>query len=150
MSSLATSPATLLGLDVGSRRIGVAVARADVRIAQPLCTLDAVDAPLERIASLADEHQAGLIVVGWPRGLDGQTTDQTRTVEAFVTELKAKLSLPVELQDEALTSQKAETELTQRGKPYDKADVDALAATFILEDYLATQTPVPAVELPHV
>jgi len=129
--------ATILGLDVGTVRIGVAVARHDVRIAQPLTTLTVGESDsMERLAALAREQQAGMFVVGWPRGLQGQSTGQTHSTEAFAERLRQVSGLPVVLQDEALTSQRAETELQQRGKPFAKADVDALAATYILEDYL--------------
>lgn len=134
---------TILGLDVGTVRIGVAVARHDVRIARPLTTLT-VDDPdsdiMTRLTTLAQEQQAGMFVVGWPRGLQGQSTDQTHSTEAFAERLRQASGLPVSLQDEALTSQRAETELAQRGKPFAKADVDALAATYILEDYLTSTT----------
>lgn len=128
----------LLGLDVGSVRIGTAIARADVRIAQPLVTVDNNDQVFETIATLITEHGVTAIVVGWPRGMQGQTTKQTKYAEAFVEALRQRVNLPVHLQDEALTSQKAETELRNRNKPFDKAAVDALAATYILDDYLAT------------
>lgn len=128
----------LLGLDVGSVRIGAAIARADVRIAQPLVTVDNNDQVFETIAALITEHGVTAIVVGWPRGMQGQTTEQTKYAEAFVEALRQRVNLPVHLQDEALTSQKAETELRNRHKPFDKAAVDALAAAYILDDYLAT------------
>ena len=125
-----------LGLDVGSVRIGAALARADVRIAQPLKTLAAGDHAYDDILALVAEHGVTALVVGWPRGLQGQTTDQTSYVETFVEGLRGRLHLPVYLQDEALTSQKAEAELRAHNKPFAKAEVDALAATYILDDYL--------------
>ena len=71
-----------------------------------------------------------------PRGLDGQRTEQTIYTENFVQELKSHLKLPVYTQDEAVTSRKAEEELTKRGKQYTKEDIDSLAATYILDDFL--------------
>jgi putative Holliday junction resolvase len=68
--------------------------------------------------------------------MQGQSTDQTRTVEAFGKQLEERLTIPLYWIDEALTSQKAEIELRSRGKPYSKGDIDALAATYILEDFL--------------
>lgn len=128
----------LLGLDVGSVRIGVSLARADVRIAKPLITLQNDDRIFEAITSLITEHGVTVLVVGWPRGMQGQETAQTKSVEAFVTELRKHITMPLHLQDEALTSQKAEQELHSRRKPFAKADVDALAATYILDDYILT------------
>lgn len=129
---------TLLGIDIGSQRIGVALARLDVRIPQPLTTIvtDNVGDAMRQLIELVAKHDVIAVVAGWPRGLAGQATEQTRTVEAFVERLKVAVSVPVHLQDEALTSHKAEAELTARRKPYSKADIDALAATYILDDYL--------------
>lgn len=126
----------ILGLDVGEKRIGLALARGDVRISHPLTTLvnDAdVEAELKQIIA---REQITRLVVGLPRNLSGQSTAQTTIAEAFADSLGKTTGLPVILQDEALTSVKAEDELRSRGKPYDKGDVDALAATYILQDYL--------------
>jgi putative holliday junction resolvase len=129
----------LLGLDVGSVRIGVASARSDVAIPQPLKTLDYSEDVWQDIVAVMSEYQATDLVIGWPRNLQGEMTEQTRFVEHFVDNLRQHVAIPIHLQDEALTSHKAETELRARNKPYQKAEVDALAATFILEDYLQTQ-----------
>ncbi len=129
---------TLLGIDIGTRRTGVALARLDVRIPQPLTTIETDDIgdAIRQIIVLIAEHDVVAVVAGWPRGLAGQTTGQTESVGSFVEQLKASATVPVYLQDEALTSQKAEAELSARQKPYVKGDIDALAATYILEDYL--------------
>ncbi|MFI5275496.1 MAG: Holliday junction resolvase RuvX [Candidatus Saccharimonadales bacterium] len=133
-----TQNGSLLALDVGARRIGVALASAGAYFAKPLATLDHTNDIFTEISGLAKEHDVTVIVVGYPRGLEGQTTEQTKTIEAFVDELRTHVSVSVEWQDETLTSVKAETELASRhkGGVYNKADVDALAATYILEDYL--------------
>jgi putative Holliday junction resolvase len=127
----------LLALDVGERRVGVSRAHSDVRIAQPLLTLERTQAVFEEIQELVEANQAVVLVVGLPRGLEGQDTAQTKTVRDFASQLETLLQVPIVLQDEALTSHKAEAELEKRGKPYAKGDVDALAATYILEDYMA-------------
>jgi len=127
---------SVLALDVGAKRIGVAIANAMARIASPLTTLDATQTTAEGIAMLVDEHKAIALCIGLPRGLDGQETDQTRAVRAFADEVRKKVSVAVYLQDEAVTSRQAEAELQARGKPYVKGDIDALAATYILEDFL--------------
>lgn len=134
-----TNNATVLALDVGTVRIGVATARLDVRIAHPLATLPFHHEIVHDIQQLVKEHDVSVVVVGWPRGLEGQSTAQTKLVEDFTAELKKVLKIPVALQDEALTSHKAEAELHARNKPFEKAEVDALAATYILEDYLAAE-----------
>jgi len=144
----------LLGLDVGTVRIGVASARHDVGIANPLTTIVNDDQVFTAIGAHMRAEQADGLVVGWPRGMDGQTTAQTGYVEQFVTKLKAELEgVTVYLQDEALTSRQAEAELQQRGKPFRKEDVDALAATFILQDFIEdamTASSTDAQEASHV
>ncbi len=133
MNSLHSS---LLALDVGDKRIGVALASMQARIASPLTTLQNSDHIFDDIQALIDEHDAMVIVVGLPRGLDGQHTAQTMVVEEFKAKLEGFVSVPVHWQDEALTSRQAEEELRARGKPYRKEDIDALSATYILEDFM--------------
>jgi len=127
---------TVIALDVGAQRIGVAVANSIARIASPLVTIQHDTTVIDRIVRLLASESATAVVIGLPRGLDGQETGQTRSVRDFVEELQKKLDIPLFFQDEALTSRKAEEELQSRGKPYQKGDIDALAATYILEDYL--------------
>ena len=126
-----------LALDVGRVRIGVAAANNIAQIAAPVATITNDEAVFTTLAALVAEHQASELVVGWPRGLDGQETAQTAYVGDFVADLERELHLPIHLQDEATTSLKAEAELEQRGKPYEKGDIDSLSAVYILEDYLA-------------
>jgi putative Holliday junction resolvase len=133
-----TKTTNVLALDVGDRRIGVAIASNIARLAGPLTVL-ANDETLwhELSRLLADEH-IGMIVVGLPRSLSGEDTAQTKIVRAFVAQLKTKTGIPVTLQDEALTSRQAEAELRARGKKFAKGDIDALAAVYILDDYLTS------------
>jgi len=125
-----------MSLDVGAQRIGVAQANVIARIAHPFDTLQHTDTIFDDITALLRKEQAIALVVGLPRGLSGQETAQTKYVEDFVDQLRPHLSLPIFWQDEAVTSQKAEAELQGRKKPYQKGDIDALAAAYILEDYL--------------
>lgn len=127
-----------LALDIGERRIGVALARADSRLPAPLLTLPNDAQFAAKLQQLIGEHEIGQLVVGLPRNLQGEPTAQTAYVEAFINDLQPPLELPIAWQDEALTSRKAEAELEQRGKPYPKEAIDALAATYILDDYLQT------------
>ncbi len=130
---------TILSLDVGDRRIGVAVASLVARIAAPLTTIERSAESVHIVAALVEEHGAVAVVAGLPRGMDGQETAQTAISRTFAAELQSGLTIPVYLQDEALTSRQAEAELRIRGGRYDKAAVDALAAVYILEDYLLAQ-----------
>lgn len=129
---------TLLALDVGAKRIGVAVTGHGIRFARPLTTLEHTSNIFREIATLVQDNDVTLVVVGYPRGLEGQVTEQTKAIEAFMDELKPHIGVSVDWQDETLTSVKAESELAARhkGGRYSKADVDALAATYILEDYI--------------
>lgn len=133
----------ILALDVGSKRIGVAIATTAARIARPLTTLDAEADVDQQLKQLIATESVEAFVVGLPRGLDGQETAQTVSVRQFVNTLQ-HFGLPVHFQDEALTSQKAKAELEARGKPYAKRDIDSLAATFILDDFLITPQPLVA------
>ena len=77
------------------------------------------------------------MVVGLPRNMHDQDTAQTAYVRRFAEGLRREIrTIAVEFQDEAETSRKAESELMARKKPYTKGDIDALAATYILQDYL--------------
>ncbi len=128
-----------LALDVGSVRIGVAIATAEARIARPLKTLLNDGQFWNELQTLIEREAIGQLVIGLPRNLDGDATNQTEYVEDFVKTLSTHTMLPVTLQDEALTSRLAEEELERRGKPYKKAEVDALAACIILTDYLSQE-----------
>lgn len=130
----------ILALDVGGVRIGVAAADAQLRFANPLITLTNDETIWNRLAALIQEHDVQHIVVGLPRGLQGQETAQTSICREFAEKLSERLKVAVSMQDEAATSVKAEAELRERGKPYEKSDIDALAATYILEDYLQEET----------
>lgn len=139
---------TLLGLDYGARRLGIAVGSRRSGSAQPLSTLAVRDgAPdwsvLDR---LVDEWRPVGLVLGLPYNLDGTDHALRPTVEALAAELVARYELPVELVDERLTSSEAEAELRaarasgQRRRRVDKEAVDALAAALILQGYLAEAT----------
>jgi len=133
---MGTTPRSVLGLDVGARRIGVAVASLAARLPHPVIALphDATLWPaLETIVEVEGVEQ---LIVGFPRGMQGQKTAQTAAIEAFSLELRQHFALPLHFQDESLTSKHAEAELRARGKPFDRGDIDALAATYILEDWL--------------
>jgi len=132
---MADTPGSIIALDVGSVRIGVAIANSIARLARPLTTLD-TEAFDGMFRGIVDEHQPLKIIVGLPRSLSGNDTPQTEFVRQFTAAHLAEQKTV--FMDEALTSQKAEAELKRRKKPYDKPDIDALAATYILQDYLDT------------
>jgi len=125
----------LLALDYGEKRVGVAIAHVVARLPRPLLTLPNSETLLADIAKLVAQEDVALVVVGLPRGMDGGYTAQTRLAEAFSQQLAAVLTVPVELVDETLTSVDAEAVLG--GRPRHKGEIDALAAAYILERYLA-------------
>jgi putative Holliday junction resolvase len=134
---VSATPKSILGLDVGDRRIGVAVASLAARLPRPLTTLIRDNGFFDALQAVIAAEHVETLVVGFPRGLSGQHTAQTAAIEAFTDELRQHCELPVHLQDESVTSKQAEAELEARGKAYTRPDIDALAATYILEDFLA-------------
>lgn len=126
----------VMALDVGNVRIGVATASRVARMASPLRTIANDKKVFETLQALLKTEKIDTLVVGLPRNLSGDDTAQTAVVRNFVDTLKTHVDVPIEFQDEALTSVKAEDELRARKKPYDKGDIDKLAASYILEDYL--------------
>lgn len=126
----------ILALDIGEKRVGVAVAEEPVFLAHALPTLANDEGLVDKITDLLKSRGCSKLVVGYPRNQSGAPTAQTKMVENTIADLKVSEAVEVVWQDESLTSVKAKAELEERGKPYDKGDVDALAATYILEDYL--------------
>jgi putative Holliday junction resolvase len=137
------------GLDVGERRIGVAVSDLTGTLARPVGVLqtsgldgDAVERAVAELSRLAAEEDGlASLVVGLPRRLDGSPSDMTPRVEAFAAAVRARTALPVILQDERLTSREAESRLAVREKDWRarKKQLDAVAAAIILQDYLDEQ-----------
>ncbi len=125
---------SLLSLDVGTKRIGVAAADTTVPVAQPLVTLEVDGTEIDKIKQLVQERSVEKVVVGYPRNQAGDATEQTAFSEAFGN--KVKDFVEIAFQDESLTSVMAEDRLKASGKPYSKADIDAFAAAIILQDYL--------------
>ncbi|MFZ2494578.1 MAG: Holliday junction resolvase RuvX [Candidatus Saccharimonadales bacterium] len=125
-----------LALDVGSRRIGVAIADSATKIPRPLPTVMMDASPLESIVMLAKSEQCSVIVIGFPRNQSGETTAQTTYVQQFADKLKRDFDGEIVYQDESLTSVIAEQRLAARQKHYDKSSIDGEAACIILTDYL--------------
>ena len=124
-----------LGIDVGTKRIGIAAGDSQTGIAYPLTTLDVGDDVFQRIAQLASEHGVKAIIVGYPRNQSGEPTAQTEVATQAADKLRS-LGLECVLQDESLTSVLAEERLASSRRPYSKADIDMHAACLILQDYL--------------
>ncbi len=130
---------TILALDVGNRRVGVAAANTLARLPRAVTTLERDDAFWGKLGKLIADESVAVLVVGLPRNLQGNSTAQTTTTREFIDELKHHFTGTIVTQDEALTSHQAEAELNGRGKQYAKGDIDMLAAVYILEDYLGSR-----------
>jgi len=133
-----TTSSSILALDVGEKRIGAAIASTITRLPQSLPTIAHAPDVMQVISKLIKQYDVTKIVIGLPRNLHGERTDQTKLVENFAHELQGVTGIEVYFQDEALTSKQAEQELKQHKVTYTKEAVDALAALYILEDFLKT------------
>jgi putative Holliday junction resolvase len=122
----------LLGLDIGLKRTGIARASSVARLAEPLTTAD-TEQLLEIIDKLIKENSVEAVVVGLPRNLSGEDTQQTKWVRQWVAQTKPTIPVPMYWQDEALTSRLAEAEKNDGKKNH---STDALAAAIILQDFL--------------
>ena len=130
-----TSSINLMALDVGQKRIGVAMATSDMRIAGASGVIEMTDDCINNLEQKLAQNNVDILVVGFPRNQSGEATAQTRFVEDFVNSL-GDLNIKIVYQDESLTSVIAEDRLKQQNKSYSKEDIDALAAAIILQDYL--------------
>ena len=126
---------SFLALDVGEKRIGVAVGDSGVRIAVPFDTIEVDGNEIQRIAQLVVSERVDTVVVGYPRNQSGEPTAQTAYVENFAKQL-TDIAPDLVFQDESLTSVLAEQRLKGYGRPYSKGDIDAQAAAIILQDYM--------------
>lgn len=127
-----------LALDVGERRIGVASASSDVKIAVPGDWIDVDGKELDIIREMLIDESIDVLVVGYPRNQRGEPTAQTQYVENFVDSL-GQIESDVVFQDESLTSVKAENILASQKRSYSKGEIDSMAASIILQDYLEAQ-----------
>jgi putative Holliday junction resolvase len=135
----------VLAIDVGGRRIGLAISDPSRTLARPLSTLT-VSSAAEGVTRVADEiarlerDDDGLssIVVGLPVRLDGSASDETARVAAFVDALRKRTALPIVTADERLTSREAESRLSVLEHDWRerKKKLDAAAAAIILQEYL--------------
>lgn len=126
----------LLGLDIGTRRIGVAVANSSIKIAIPLTTIEVNDGDeILQINKIIVNEKIDTIVAGLPRNMSGEETAQSVYTKEFLENFKLSVN-EIKFQDESLTSIQAENILKSYKKPYTKGDIDMQAAAIILQDYL--------------
>ena len=132
-------PGRVLGLDLGDARIGVSVSDDDRRMAVPLGTIHTgAPADLKAVAKLVVEHAATAVVVGLPLSMSGERGSAAAKADAFADALRSILVVPVELQDERLSTVEAERGLRDAGVTGRERRnvVDRTAATVILQAWL--------------
>src|SRR5713226_9720620 len=145
------TPGSILALDYGRARIGVAIADTDSQLARPLLTLERLNRneDMRQLRELAREHSVRQIVVGLPLRLDGTRGEMAEEATRFAVRLNKQLGLPVDMIDERLTSWEAERLLEEQSgrvlhdakhsaaeRGSGRASVDAVAAAVILKEYL--------------
>lgn len=137
---MVVSRVSALGLDIGSKRIGVAGCDGLGLIATGLTTIKHKSFPqtLEQLQRLIQEREVQLLVVGLPYSMNGELGTQAQRVQKFARRLATALGLPIEFVDERLTSYEAEEQLKARklSPSRNKGLIDRQAATIILQQWL--------------
>lgn len=127
----------ILGIDLGTRRIGLALSDPTETVASPLVTLAhrSLREDVDQIAALCRDHAVAAVVVGWPRNMDGTSGPSARRAEEFARALRRVLALPVDLWDERLSSAAAERSLIQGNvrRSRRRSLRDQVAAALILQ-----------------
>jgi putative Holliday junction resolvase len=140
----------ILALDVGDRRVGVAISDPSGLLATPLTVVRRTSKAKDfaTVARLVREQDAGLLVIGLPLERNGRAGGQARRIERYATELMKslqdeELDLPCTFWDESLSTQRAQRAMIASGrKARDRrARLDAVAAAVILQDYLDAHRP---------
>jgi putative Holliday junction resolvase len=131
---------SILAVDPGSKRIGLALSDPSGSIANPLTVIEHVSRPLDAaaIAQIASEHKVKRIIVGQSLDEQGQPTLEGRRAARLAAALRSQTDLPVELWDESFSTQEARAARIAMAAPKSKrrGHMDALAATVILQSYL--------------
>jgi putative holliday junction resolvase len=138
----------VLGIDLGAKRIGLAVSDAEGRVAFPVGALDSRGRAHD-VAALADvirERGVGCVVVGLPIHMSGRRGPEAEAALRFASALAKKAGVPVETLDERWTSREAERSLLEMGRSSKKrarGEVDAIAATLLLRSFLERRAASP-------
>ncbi len=129
--------ARALALDVGNRRIGVAVSDASKLLARPLGVIDRKRSDaLERVKALVLEFAPDEIVIGYPRHADGRPSEQATQVEGFAAALRQAVDVPQRYYDERHSTQEAREIIATKKRGQQPPSDDAIAASVILQRYL--------------
>mgnify|MGYP003954418723 FL=1 len=130
--------ANALGIDFGHRRMGLSFAD-ELGIPVPLEAVPGIDEPscFDALRKVVEQRKPDLFVLGYPLNMDGSRGPRAREVEAFAEELVRRFALPVEKVDERLTTYQAKSDMSPtRRRRRNRGEVDSVAATLILRDYL--------------
>jgi putative holliday junction resolvase len=140
----------ILGIDYGTRRIGLAIGD-ELGLASPLPALTqaAPDQRWQALSVVIRERRVAEVVVGHPLNMNDSAGPKAREAEAFAERLRAEFGLPVHLVDERLTSDAAESTIPKHERRAVRASgvIDSRAATLILQDYLDQRFPPPLPEM---
>lgn len=138
-----SGPRTLLGFDFGLKYIGIATGQELTGTASPLTAIKARDGipDWQHIATLIEQWQPQLLIVGLPLNMDGTEQDMTQAAKKFGNRLHGRFNLPVEWQDERLSTFEALDQLGIQSKMQSnkRQDVDSLSAQLILQSWLNQQ-----------
>jgi putative Holliday junction resolvase len=133
----------VLGLDVGDRRIGLALSDSGGILASPLTIIEHTTElqDIEAILKISQERGAERIIVGLPRLMNGDIGPQAQKVQAFAEVIRAHTQIPIEYRDERLTTVTAQRLKQETGSRKKNRNIryDAMAAAVILQDYLEEQ-----------
>ena len=127
-----------LGLDVGDRRIGLALSDPTGMLASPFGFVERGPSDIADILRVAEENKVAEIVVGLPLSMSGSSGAQAGKVRTFIRDLKSQTDLPIRTVDERLSTVQAQGMLRQSGRrrQRDRGQLDAAAAAVILQAYL--------------
>ena len=153
-AKIGPKPGTILAIDYGRSRIGLAIADSEARLPQPAGTLDRINRneDMRRLREIVREHNVKQVVVGLPLRLDGTQSEMAEEASRFAQRVRKQLGVPVEMIDVRLTSWEAERLMEEIGgkvlhkespvtgkkirKEQGKLTVDSVAAAVILKEYL--------------
>lgn len=130
--------AQILAIDVGERKIGLAIGDTETKLAFPRRPLlvESWTSAWQALADLVRDEQVATIVIGWPRNSDGSEGAQARRVEQFIELLMPHVQVPIVKRDERLTSQAVQREQATVGRTLARGEEDSRAAQLLLESYL--------------
>ncbi len=133
----------LLALDVGEKRIGVAISDETLTLARPLLTVTrgSKAEDFQKLKSICDQYQIDQIICGLPKTLRNEIGPQAQRVQRYADELAASIGRPIEFWDERFSSVEAEERLAASSrKPRAKGSIDSAAAAIILQEYLDSKS----------